>query len=62
MFDMIRVMQSNEGLTLIDAADKFETHTYSFSGLSDVLMQFAQQLSGACKSRWFGFSGNPRQV
>lgn len=47
MFDMIRVMQSNEGLTLIDAADKFETHTYSFSGLSDVLMQFAQQLSGA---------------
>ncbi|OYW34846.1 MAG: hypothetical protein B7Z41_00755 [Rhizobiales bacterium 12-66-7] len=47
MFDMIRVMQTNEGLTLIDAKDKFETHSYSFSGLSDVLLQFAQQLSGA---------------
>ncbi|MFG1429192.1 DUF1073 domain-containing protein [Roseixanthobacter glucoisosaccharinicivorans] len=47
MFDMIRIMQSNEGLTLIDAKDKFETHSYSFAGLSDVLLQFAQQLSGA---------------
>lgn len=47
MFEMIRVMQSNEGLSLIDAKDKFETHSYTFSGLSDVLMQFAQQISGA---------------
>lgn len=47
MFEMIRLMQSTEGLTLIDAKDKFETHTYTFSGMSDVLLQFAQQLSGA---------------
>lgn len=46
-FDMIRRFQSSEGLTLLDAADEFETHSYTFSGLSDVLLQFAQQLSGA---------------
>ena len=45
--DLIRSMQSNEGLTLLDSTDKFETHAYSFSGLSDVLLQFGQQLSGA---------------
>lgn len=47
MFEMIRVMQSNEGLTLIDAKDTFQTHSYTFSGMSDLLLQFAQQLSGA---------------
>lgn len=45
--DMIRRFQSNEGMTLIDAADTFETHQYSFSGLDQVLLQFGQQLSGA---------------
>ena len=47
--DMIRAMQTNEGLTLLDAKDKFETHQYSFGGLSDVLIQFAQQMSGAAQ-------------
>lgn len=45
--EMIRLAQSNEGLTLIDSTDKFEAHQYSFSGLSDVMLQFAMQLSGA---------------
>ena len=45
----IRLYQSNEGLTLLDATDKFETHSYAFGGLSDVLIQFAQQLSGAAQ-------------
>ncbi|QEE24578.1 DUF1073 domain-containing protein [Rhodanobacter glycinis] len=45
--DMIRRFQTNEGMTLMDAKDKFETHQYTFSGLSDVLLQFGQQLSGA---------------
>lgn len=31
----------------MDASDKFEAHQYSFAGLSDMLMQFGQQLSGA---------------
>ena len=45
--DLIRAYQSNEGLTLTDAKDRFETHSYSFAGLSDMLQQFGQQLSGA---------------
>ena len=45
--DWTRQMQSIEGLSIVDAKDKFEALTYSFSGLSDVLLQAAQQLSGA---------------
>ena len=45
--DLIRAYQSNEGLTLMDAKDQFQTHAYSFAGLSDMLIQFGQQLSGA---------------
>lgn len=45
--EMIRGMQSNEGLTVIDSEDEFETTSYSFAGLSDIMVQFAQQLSGA---------------
>lgn len=45
--DLIRQFQSNEGMTLMDAKDKFETHQYSFSGLDDILSQFAEQISGA---------------
>ena len=40
-------MQSIEGITLLDKTDEFDTHTYSFAGLSDALTQFGQQLSGA---------------
>lgn len=43
----IRLWQSNEGITLMDAEDEFEAHSYSFSGLNDILLQFGQQLSGA---------------
>lgn len=45
--EMIRLYQSNEGLTVIDGKDTFATHTYTFTGLSDVLLQFGEQLSGA---------------
>ncbi|WP_448952142.1 DUF1073 domain-containing protein [Labrys neptuniae] len=48
-FEMIRLMQSNEGLTLLDADDEFQTHQYSFTGLSDVMLQFGQQISGALR-------------
>lgn len=47
VLDGIRRFQSSEGLTLIDKSDTFETHTYQFSGLSDVLGRFAEQVSGA---------------
>lgn len=45
--DLVRLFQSNEGLTLLDGEDEFETHQYSFSGLDDVISQFAEQISGA---------------
>lgn len=46
-FDFMRIMQSNEGLTLLDKDDAFASTAYSFAGLSDMLLQFGQQLSGA---------------
>lgn len=46
-FQYIALLQSMEGITLLDQKDKFETHQYTFSGVSDILMQFGQQISGA---------------
>ena len=54
-----RAYQSNEGLTLIDAEDSFDTHAYNFAGLDTVLLQFGQQLAGALETplvRLFGQS------
>ncbi len=45
--DMIRLFQSIEGMTLMDKEDNFQTHSYSFAGLSDVISQFGEQISGA---------------
>lgn len=47
MFDYIRLLQTNEGLTLLDADDQFWTHQYTFTGLADMIIQMGQQLSGA---------------
>lgn len=47
MFEYMRLLQSNEGITLLDGEDTFSTTAYSFSGLSDMMLQFGQQLSGA---------------
>ena len=44
---MMRLYQSNEGITLMDAKDEFEAHQYTFTGLDSVLIQFGQQISGA---------------
>lgn len=46
-FEMVRSMQTNEGMTLLDKEDVFTQTSYTFAGLSDMLLQFAQQLSGA---------------
>lgn len=48
MFSYVRQMQTNEGITLLDKEDEWQTSTYSFSGLSDMMIQFNQQLSGSC--------------
>jgi uncharacterized protein len=45
--EQIRLWQSNEGMTVMDGEDTYEAHQYNFSGLSDILLQFGQQLSGA---------------
>jgi phage-related protein (TIGR01555 family) len=42
-----REAQTNEGMTILDGEDEFDAHQYSFTGLPDLLIQFAQQLSGA---------------
>lgn len=47
MFHHMRMLQTNEGLTLLDKSDTFEAHSYTFSGLSDMILQFGQQISGA---------------
>ena len=57
--EMMRALQTNEGITLLDGADDFQTHTYTFAGLSDLLIQFGQQISGAFQTpmvRLFGQS------
>ena len=47
MFHHMRMLQTNEGLTLLDKEDTFQAHSYTFSGLSDMILQFGQQISGA---------------
>ena len=47
MFSYMRMLQNNEGLTLTDKNDAFQTHSYSFGGVSDIILQFGQQLAGA---------------
>lgn len=46
-FQYIRLMQTNEGITLLDKNDTFTPHQYTFSGLAEMLIQFGQQISGA---------------
>lgn len=46
-FHLMRYLQSSEGITLLDKNDTFQTHDYSFSGVSDIILQFGQQISGA---------------
>jgi len=53
------LMQSTYGISIIDAKDTFNTHSYSFAGLSDMLVQHGQQLCGAAgisATRMFGMS------
>ena len=49
-FQYISQMQRNEGITILDAKDQFNIHQYSFSGISDLLVQFGQQIAGAART------------
>jgi uncharacterized protein len=44
---MMQMFQSNEGITLLDADDDFQSIAYTFTGLDTVMLQMLQQLSGA---------------
>jgi uncharacterized protein len=48
-FALMRQIQSNEGITLLDKEDSFQSTAYSFAGLSDVQTQAGQQVSGAAE-------------
>lgn len=57
--DLIRKLQSINGLTVIDGKDDMQMQSYTFSGLDQVLLSFGQQLSGASDiplTRLFGQS------
>jgi phage-related protein (TIGR01555 family) len=58
--EIMRRFQGMEGITLLDGDDEFDVQEHSaFSGLSDALNQFGQQLSGALQIplvRMFGQS------
>lgn len=46
--NLMRRMQSIEGMTLLDAKDKMEAMSPSaYSGLAEMILQFGQQISGA---------------
>lgn len=46
-FEMMQELQTNMGLTLLDKNDEYKSDSYTFAGLDSILLQFAQQLSGA---------------
>lgn len=57
--ELMRLYQSNEGITLMDDADTFEAFNYTFAGMSDLLNSMAEQISGATQiplARLFGQS------
>lgn len=47
MFQYMQMLQTSEGITLLDKEDVFAAHSYTFSGLSDMILQFGQQIAGA---------------
>ena len=47
MLTLIRQLQSNEGLTVLDKNDQFYTTGYTFAGVYDALQAFAEQIGGA---------------
>jgi phage-related protein (TIGR01555 family) len=45
--EWMRRWQGNEGVTILDAEDRFEALQYTFAGLDSILIQMGQQISGA---------------
>ena len=49
MLKHVARLQAGAGVTMLDGKDKMESHTYSFTGVADIILQFAQQVGGAEK-------------
>ena len=47
MFTMIRDLQDNSGLTILDTEDEFQVDNYTFSGLDNLLSLFDQDVAAA---------------
>lgn len=47
MFDRMKEVQELLGITLLDNSDTFQTDTFTFSGLQELLNSFDQDLAGA---------------
>lgn len=55
----IRMFQNQEGLTVLDSNDEFDTHSYTFGGLDDILASMGDQICAALeipRVRLFGES------
>jgi phage-related protein (TIGR01555 family) len=48
-------------MSLFDSEDEFETHSYSFAGLSDLLSEFKEDIAGLLASRWCVCSASRRR-
>lgn len=47
MFGNLSLFQNNAKITLLDKEDEFQTDSYSFGGIAEMLVQFGQQIAGA---------------
>lgn len=45
--DVMRFLQGIEGLTVADKDDEFQTFSYTFTGIPEIILQLGQQVSGA---------------
>jgi len=43
----VSLLQSISGITLIDKADEFNAHSYTFTGIPEIIIAMGQQISGA---------------
>lgn len=61
MFERMKEVQDSAGITLLDNTDTFQTDTFTFSGLQELLTAFDQELAGASDipmTRLYGQSPN----
>lgn len=59
MFSLMRDVQDSSGLTLMDNSDTFQTDSFSYAGLKDLLDAFNSDLAGAAdvpQTRLYGIS------